>query len=113
MDPYGFVLEVYDGIGAARTTDNGGAIDPTATLQDGTHVASVADLTTLMSTDARVPNCMVQQLYIYALGRSLIASDTATLQSLQARFQTSNQRVDQLIQAIALSDAFRMRQGVK
>lgn len=112
IDPYGFVLEVFDGIGASRTTDNGGAIDPTATLQDGTHLSGVADLTTLMSNDVRVPNCMVQQLYIYALGRSLTTSDTATLQSLQAKFGT-NQRVDQLIQSIALSDAFRMRQGVK
>ncbi len=113
IDPYGFVLEPFNAIGASRTTDNGGAIDPTATLQDGTHLSGVADLTTLMATDVRVPNCMVQQLFIYSLGRSLQATDTTTLAALQAKFINNNQRVDQLIQSIVLSDAFRMRQGVK
>ena len=113
IDPYGFVLEVFDAVGASRTTDNGGAIDPTATLQDGTHISGIADLTSLMATDVRVPNCLVQQLYIYALGRSLVASDTAVISDLRAQFLANNQRVDQLIQSIALSDAFRMRQGVK
>ena len=111
MDPYGFVLEPFDAIGAKRTTDNGAVIDPTAKLQDGTPLNSVDDLTKLMATDVRVPNCMVQKLFTYALGRTVNSSDAATLSTLQSSFLSKGQRLNTLISDVVFSDAFRMRRG--
>lgn len=111
MDPYGFVLEPFDGIGAKRSTDNGAPIDPTAKLQDGTPLNSVDDLTKIMASDVRVPNCMVQKLFTYALGRTIDSSDAPTVSALQSGFLAEDQRLNLLISDVVLSDAFRMRRG--
>ena len=94
MDPYGFVLEPFDAIGAKRTTDNGGTIDPTSKLQDGTPLNSVDDLTKIMATDVRVPNCMVQKLLTYALGRTVGTTDAKSVSTLQSNFLNDDQRIN-------------------
>jgi hypothetical protein len=113
MDPYGFVLEQYDAIGALRTHDGDVLIDTSATLPNGKHVANVEELQALMATDARTANCFVQQLATYALGRKLDGNDRASLTALQKDFSSSGQDVGRAIRQVAMSRAFRMRHGGK
>jgi hypothetical protein len=111
MDPYGFVLEQFDAIGALRAFDGTVPIDPSATLPDGTHVSDVQDLQKHMATDAQVPNCFVEKMATYALGRSLDSNDSVGLGALQDAFVKSGQHVDQAIRQIAVSPMFRTRHG--
>ncbi|MEJ7609527.1 MAG: DUF1588 domain-containing protein, partial [Bryobacteraceae bacterium] len=48
MDPIGFSLENYDGIGAWRTKDSGNDIDATGKMPDGTTFQGPAGLKTLL-----------------------------------------------------------------
>ena len=111
MDPFGFVLEQFDAIGALRTMDGNVPIDTSATLPDGKQVANVQELQSYMASDPRIPNCFVQQATTYALGRDLGPADSATLGTLQQDFASSGQHVDQLVRQIVTSAAFRQRHG--
>ncbi len=110
MDPYGFVLEQFDAVGALRTLDGTVPIDTSAKLPDGTQVANVQELQAVMAADPRIPNCLAQQLATYALGRTL-ESGNASLVALQAGFLKSGQHVDQAIRQVVMSPAFRTRHG--
>jgi hypothetical protein len=111
MDPFGFVLEQFDAIGALRTLDGNVPIGTSATLPDGKQVANVQELQSYMASDPRIPNCFVQQVATYALGRALGPTDSATLGKLQQDFSSSGQHVDQVIRQIVTSPAFRQRHG--
>lgn len=109
IDPYGFVLESYDAIGAFRTTDNGGVIDTSTTLIDGTKVANVDELSSVFAKNSAVSSCFVQQLSTYAIGRTLTTSDATEINGLQARLLNDGQRVDRLVHKLVLSPMFRRR----
>ena len=70
MDPIGFGLEHYDGIGAYRETDQGFAIDASGDAARR-HRPSTGRASSrgLLAADERLPRCMAQQLLTYALGR--------------------------------------------
>lgn len=109
FDPYGYVLEPFDAIGAARTMDNGGVIDPTATLVDGTKVQGVDALSDMLGADGRVTSCFIQKFITYALGRTLNSGDATALSQLRDKFVDDDQRVNHLLQAVVFSDLFRHR----
>lgn len=109
IDPYGFPLEGYDAIGMSRTTDNGGAIDTTTKLSDGTRIIGADDLMAFLATNPKAPSCFVQQLGTYAMNRTLITNDASKIQTLQAKFLADGQRVDKLITSLTLSALFRSR----
>lgn len=111
MDPYGFVLEQFDATGALRTLDGTVPIDTSATLPNGEQVANVQELQSTMATDPRIPDCFVQQVATYALGRALGPADSAALGTLQHEFSRSGQHVDQVIRRVVLSPTFRRRHG--
>jgi hypothetical protein len=110
MDPYGFVLEQFDAVGALRSLDGDIPIDTASKLPNGTQVANVQELQAVMANDPRIPDCFARQIATYALGRSLEPSD-ASLQALQSGFAKSGQHVDQAIRQIVMSPAFRTRHG--
>lgn len=108
-DPYGYVLESYDAIGAFRTTDNGGLIDTSAKLSDGTRVANAEDLSKVLAQSAAVSSCLVQKLSTYAIGRTLTTADAGIINGLHAGLLRDDQRVDHLIHQLVLSPIFRRR----
>ena len=72
MDPLGFALENFDGVGAWRTSDSRVPIDPSSELADGTRVAGPAALRqTLVAKPAVFVGTMTEKMLTYALGRGL------------------------------------------
>ncbi len=110
MDPVGIALENFDGIGRFRTEDNGTAVDPTATLIDGTPIDGPEALANAVVSDERFPGCVLQQMFIYALGRGTEDTDQPYFdemqQSLGAGFS-----LEQAIEQIVKSEPFRMRRA--
>ena len=115
MDPIGFGLENYDGIGAYRTMDGTAAIDARGQLPDGRSFSGPHELATLLSADPDFPRCAAKKLYTYALGRAPDETPThldgSTLQALVDGFTKGGFKLDQLIANLVASPTFLTRRG--
>jgi len=84
MDPMGFALEGFDGIGAARTHDLGYPIDTRASLPDGRSFDGAVELSELVASDPKLTECIAQHLFTYALGRAAGAEEGSLLERVAA-----------------------------
>jgi hypothetical protein len=111
MDPIGFALERYDGLGRWRDNDDGVAIDTTGKLPGGATIDGEVDLAREIENDPRFAQCATRKLYAYALGRAPRSYDEGRLAELTQSFVASDHRFRELVIDIVHSDAFRMRRG--
>lgn len=106
VDPIGFGLENFDGIGRWRATDNGGLVDPTGDL-DGTPFDGPRQLNVAIANHPDFVPCLVSTLYAYAVGRLPTAGEAALLTELESGFVEGGLRFLTLMRLIALSAGFR------
>ena len=85
IDPLGFTLEHYDGIGAFRDTENGLPIDPSG-VYEGEPLGGVGDVARFLATDERATRCVAQRLMSYATGRDYLPRDRFAVDDLHAAF---------------------------
>ncbi|MBL9124358.1 MAG: DUF1585 domain-containing protein, partial [Planctomycetaceae bacterium] len=112
MDPLGFGLENYDGIGEWREQDNGLPIDASATLPDGRAVAGPAGLKdALLARQDLFVRHLVEKMLTYALGRGVDYYDECTIREALDRLAQHEYRSHELVQAIVASYPFRYRQN--
>ena len=112
MDPIGFSMENYDAVGAWRTEDDlGHAIDASGTWPGGPVFDDVSDLSQALATDDRIPGCITEKTFAYALGRPAGIEDIPYLDGIEADFVAGEQRFSVLAEAIVLSEPFRLRRG--
>ena len=109
MDPIGFGLENYDGIGKWRTEDNGVAVDASGELIDGTAFVGAVEMAEILAEDPRFYACAAEKLFIYALGRGETPDDAPILEEITDAFEASGHRFRKLVALVATSDAFRFR----
>jgi hypothetical protein len=111
MDPIGFALENYDGIGAWRNTDGGVAIDASGKLPDGAEFVGPAGLKKLLLTQHRDEflSTFTEKLMTHALGRGLEPTDQPALRAVVREAGKQNITVPALIDAIVESPQFQMR----
>lgn len=111
MDPIGYAFEHYDGIGAYRTTDNGGVVDSTGQVMlDGVTQTfkDAVGLTTELAKSATVRACFATQWLRFALGRLDGDGDGNSIDHAAAAFAQSN-LVRDLLVGVATSRSFRYR----
>lgn len=111
MDPIGFSLENYSGIGAWRDKDNGAAIDASGRLPDGTDFQGPGGLRNLLLNRHRdeFVTTFTEKLLTYALGRGLEPNDLPALRAIIRDAAKQNLTVPALIRAIINSPQFQMR----
>jgi uncharacterized protein DUF1592/uncharacterized protein DUF1588/uncharacterized protein DUF1585/uncharacterized protein DUF1595/uncharacterized protein DUF1587 len=112
IDPLGDTFESYDGIGTFRTTDNGAAVDTSATVTLDGQPRAVADargLLAVMATSDEVQTCFARQWLRYGLGRLDTAQDLTSLDAAASAFKSSMRDIRELVLAIATSPTFRYR----
>jgi hypothetical protein len=111
MDPIGFALENYDGVGAYRAKDAGSVIDAAGKLPDGTTFDGPAGLTKLLLTKYREEfiTTFTGKLLTYALGRGLEYYDNPALRAIMRDAERNNTTIPALIQSIVKSPQFQMR----
>ncbi len=111
IDPPGFALEQFDGLGAWRTEDEfGNPIDATATMPDGRTVAGMAGLRALLlERPERFAGTVTEKLLSYALGRSLEYHDRPTVRAVVRDAAADDYTWSSLIGGIVRSPAFLMR----
>jgi len=111
MDPIGFALENYDGIGAWRKAENGAPIDASGKLPDGSQFNGPAGLKKLLLTGHRdeFVATFAEKLLTYALGRGVEAPDRPALRQIIRDADREKLTVAALIRAIVQSPPFQMR----
>lgn len=111
MDPIGFALENFDGIGQWRDKDNGLPIDSSGVLPDGSAFDGAAGLRQALLTahkDEFVAT-FTEKLMTYALGRGIEPYDRPAMRSVMREAAKENTTIPSLINAIVRSPEFQMR----
>ena len=111
IDPPGFALEQFDGLGAWRTTDEfGNPIDATATMPNGRTVTGMAGLRALLlERPDQFAATVTEKLLSYALGRGLEHTDKPTVRAIVRAAAARDYRWSALVTGIVRSPAFLMR----
>ena len=114
MDPLGFALENFNGIGQWRTTEGADntPIDSSATLPDGTKFQGPAELRQiLLSKPDQFATAVIEKLLTYALGRGVEYFDEPVVRKIR-RESAPDYRWSSLILGVIKSEPFQMRRSV-
>jgi hypothetical protein len=109
MDPIGFALENFDGIGKWRTKDAGQNVDASSQLTDGTKIVGVVDLrNALLRYSPQFARVVTEKLLTYALGRGVEYQDMPVVRAIVRDAARNNYRFSTLIEGIVNSEPFQM-----
>jgi hypothetical protein len=112
LDPLGFGLENFDGIGAFRQTEGKFKIDPAGELPDGSKFSGPAELRKVLIAKADLfRRNLAEKMLTYALGRGLEWYDRCTVDDIVAGLKKGNDRFSAVAVAVVQSDAFQKRRG--
>jgi hypothetical protein len=112
MDPLGFALENYDGIGKRRTNDANGNIDTSGALPDGTKFQGPGGLRDLLlGRRDQFVETFAEKLLTYALGRGLEYYDQPAIRAIKREAAEHDYRISSVIIAITRSTPFQMRRS--
>jgi mono/diheme cytochrome c family protein len=112
MDPLGFALENFDGVGRWRALDESGApIDASGAMPDGTRFEGPAGLTQALLGSDRFVTTLTEKLLTYALGRGLEYYDEPAVRAIVRESAKNDYRFTSLILGIVQSTPFRMRRS--
>jgi mono/diheme cytochrome c family protein len=112
MDPLGFALENFDGLGGWRTSvaPGSGPIDSSGALPDGTKFNGPAGLReVLMRKRDLFVDTFTERLLTYALGRGVEEYDNAALRKITRDAAADNHKWSAIILGIVKSTPFQMR----
>jgi hypothetical protein len=113
FEPMGIALENFDAIGAWRTREESGPIDPSGILPDGTKVDGAVSLRqSLVRYSDQFARVVAEKLLIYALGRGVEHQDMPVVRAMALTAKTDNYRFSSLVLGIVRSDMFQMNQKV-
>jgi hypothetical protein len=112
IDPLGFALEAFDGIGRSRTTDGGNIIDTSGTLPNGATFKNVTELRELLvHPPDRFVETVTEKLLTYAIGRGLEYYDMPAVRKIVRDASASGYHWSAVILGICQSVPFQMRDG--
>jgi hypothetical protein len=111
MDPIGFALESFDGIGRWRNTQDGARIDTSGTLFNGATVDGVVGLRqNLVAQPEIFVGVMTEKMLTYALGRGLEYYDMPAVRKIVRDAKTRDFRFSSIVLGIVRSTPFQMKE---
>ena len=112
LDPIGLAMENFDAIGAWRDQEQGKPIDASGELPGGVRFNGPIELKAAMMQrqDDFVEN-LTKKMLTYAVGRGTEPFDRPTIKNIMQKVEQDRFRMQSLIEAIVLSDAFRKARG--
>lgn len=112
LDPLGFSLEQFDGIGRFRTEEGGAPIEASGALPDGTALNGIEGLKkVVLSRRDEFVECLASKMLTYALGRGLESYDQPAVRAIRRRAASEDYRFSSLILGIVDSVPFQMRRA--
>src|SRR5262249_18694452 len=110
MDPIGFALENFDGVGHWRANDEGAPIDPSGTLFNGAPVDGAVSLRQmLVSRPETFVGVMTEKMLTYALGRGVDYNDMPAVRKIVQDARTNDFRFSAIVLGVAKSVPFQMK----
>ena len=114
LDPLGFAMEDFDGLGKHRTQENGQRVDasgsiPSPSGEPGAPLTGGAQLARALAQSTDVADCVSVQALRFAFGRVERASDAALLASMREALRQSNGSVLEPFVRLAASPSFIQR----
>jgi hypothetical protein len=104
-DPLGLALEDFDGLGQARASDHGTAIDVSAVWR-GKRFTGARDLGRMLHDDPALPACFARKLYAYGTGADAQKLAPPLTQGLARTFAAAAYRVPALLRALTADPQF-------
>ena len=113
MDPLGFALENFDGIGRWRATDANAPIDPSGALPDGTPFEGPSGLRAVLreKLSEQFVMTVTERLLTYALGRGVEYTDAPVIRKIMKEAEASDYSWSSLIASVTRSMPFQMRKA--
>jgi hypothetical protein len=110
MDPIGFALETFDGIGLVRTHDEGTAVDPKARTFDSTEIDGPSGVRNWLAAkySKQFVAVSAEKLLTYGLGRGLDYRDMPLVRALARDAGRSENRFSALVLGVVKSQPFQM-----
>jgi hypothetical protein len=111
IDPLGMGFENYDPIGQYRTMDGLGPVDASGAFTNvrpdltGPFNGAV-EMAQALAKSSEVADCVSRHWFRFALGRVESFDDACTVSGIQSGFDASSGNVPQLLEALAVSEAF-------
>jgi hypothetical protein len=113
MDPLGFALENFDGIGTWRVKEVGGNVDASGQLADGTAVDGPVTLREgLLERHEMFVRTLTEKLLTYALGRGVEHADMPLVRSIARGAAAEDNRFSAVVLGIVTSTPFTMKKAV-
>ena len=112
LDPLGFSLENFDGVGRYRAEEDGSPIDASGSMSNGTTVTGPAGLKkVILDRKDEFVEVMAGKLLTYALGRGLEYYDQPALRQIRREMTADNDRFSSLVLGVVNSVPFQMRRA--
>jgi hypothetical protein len=113
MDPLGFALENFDGVGRWRTTDAKAPIDASGAMPDGTTFSGPAEFRRVLLDERRdqFVSTVADRLLTYALGRGLEAHDAPVVRRIVRDAAQGGYTLSAIVLGVATSTPFQMRRS--
>jgi hypothetical protein len=113
MDPLGFALENFDGIGTWRVKEVGGMVDASGKLGDGTAVDGPVTLRNgLLKRHEMFVRTLTEKMLTYALGRGVEHADLPLVRAIAAGAARQDYRFSSVVLGIVESPPFMMKKAV-
>jgi hypothetical protein len=110
MDPIGFGLENFDGIGMYRTKDGEFSVDASGTLVSGESFNSASGLAEILARQKRdyFIRCLSEKMLTYALGRGVERYDRPAVDAIVKATAAGGYKFSAMIGAVIKSIPFDM-----
>jgi hypothetical protein len=111
MDPIGFAMENFDGIGRWRAKEDGKSIDASGTLFTGAKMDGVATLRRELSSRPDVfVGVFTERMLTYAVGRGLEHYDMSAVRKIVQDARATNYRFSSVVLGVARSVPLQMKE---
>jgi hypothetical protein len=112
MDPLGFALENFDGVGEWRVKEVGGEIDPEGQLADGSPVdGPIALRKAILKRPEMFVRTLTQKLMTYGLGRGVEYPDKPLVRAIARDAAQQDYRFSSIVLGIVKSAPFQMKKA--
>jgi hypothetical protein len=109
MDPIGFALENFDGIGSWRIEEAGSPVDASAEVFDGTKLNGPAELRGwLVAYSNTFAEVFAEKLLTYALGRGVEYQDMPVVRAIARDAAANDHRFSAFVLGVVRSKPFQM-----
>lgn len=115
IDPLGLALEHYDFVGQYRTkyaddgivVDSAVAVEPSTTYPQGLELKGLDDVSAYVASEPKLMTCLVNNLYVYGLGRVPDDTDERNPELLAEQWQSGASTLSNALSTLVQSKPFR------